>query len=203
MAKITPRKPLGIAGVYLITCLKPKQQVLYFSSRDIFQKNGKFLELGDILRRPVYAKTLEEIGESGSADIFYTGKYASTIVREINDKGGIMKLDDLMEYEARNVTPLFTNLGDLKILAAPPPAGCAVLINILKILKGKENTFHNNHSDPSYQYKSCLVKKKEKKRKKRKKRKKKKKKEKKEKKKKKKEKKKERKKKKKKGCLVR
>ena len=80
-----------------------------------------------------------------------------------------MKLDDLMEYEARNVTPLFTNLGDLKILAAPPPAGCAVLINILKILKGKENIFHNNHSDPSYQYKSCLVKKKEKKRKKRKK----------------------------------
>ena len=101
-------------------------------------KDGRFLKFGEIIKRPVYAETLKTIGESGSADIFYKGKYADTIVKEVDEHGGNMQVDDLKEYRAKDVNPLLTKLGDLKILAAPPPAGGAVLINVLKILQGNE-----------------------------------------------------------------
>ncbi|XP_048582023.1 glutathione hydrolase 1 proenzyme isoform X2 [Nematostella vectensis] len=107
---------------------------------EIFTRNGKMLVEGDIVKRPVYGKTLEEIGKSGGADIFYNGKMSKTVVKDINGEGGIFTLDDLKEYIAGDVKPVIAYLGHMngaKIITPPPPAGGgAVMSEALQILSG-------------------------------------------------------------------
>ena len=96
---------------------------------------------GDIIKRPVYAKTLEIIGASGGADIFYNGKFTKEIVKEINAEGGIFSIDDLKKYESIDDKPLVAKLGHMdgsKLLTVPPPAGGgAVMSQALEILSGE------------------------------------------------------------------
>ncbi|EDO42587.1 predicted protein [Nematostella vectensis] len=107
---------------------------------EIFTRNGKMLVEGDIVKRPVYGKTLEEIGKSGGADIFYNGKMSKTVVKDINGEGGIFTLDDLKEYIAGDAKPVIAYLGHMngaKIITPPPPAGGgAVMSEALQILSG-------------------------------------------------------------------
>lgn len=96
---------------------------------------------GDNLARPVYAKTLEMIGKSGSSKIFYDGAFSKEIVKEINAEGGIFSVDDLKSYKADDKQPLVASLGHMngsKLLSVPPPAGGgAVMSQALQILSGK------------------------------------------------------------------
>lgn len=108
---------------------------------EIFAHKGKVLQEGDIIKRPVYGKTLEMIGKSGGADILYNGTFTQDIVKEINSEGGIFTLNDLKEYEAVERQPLKADIGHMdgaKLLSVPPPAGGgAVMSQALQILSGK------------------------------------------------------------------
>lgn len=99
------------------------------------------LKEGDILSRPLYAKTLEKIGKSGGADIFYDGEFTKEIVKEINAEGGIFSADDLKEYKSLEKDPLVAKIGHMdgsKLLSVPPPAGGgAVMSQALEILSGE------------------------------------------------------------------
>lgn len=53
----------------------------------------------DIHKQPELAETLEAIAKHG-AKAFYTGKVAGSIVRAVNDAGGIFTLEDLETYES-------------------------------------------------------------------------------------------------------
>lgn len=96
---------------------------------------------GDILARPVYAKTLEMIGNSNSSKIFYDGEFTKEIVKEINAEGGIFEVDDLKSYKADDKQPLVASLGHMdgsKLFSVPPPAGGgAVMSQALQILSGE------------------------------------------------------------------
>lgn len=50
-----------------------------FQRSELFKPNGKFIKDGDIIKRTKYGETLKKIAESGSADIFYTGKMAEQV----------------------------------------------------------------------------------------------------------------------------
>lgn len=109
-----------------------------FGLRELFRKNGRKIKEGDVIKRTKYGKTLRKIADSG-ADIFYTGKMAKKIVKDVRSIGSCISLTDLKDYRAAEVKPLEVSLPGVKgykLLTVPPPAGGAALINILNILKG-------------------------------------------------------------------
>ena len=84
---------------------------------------------------PKYARTLETIRDY--PDSFYSGELAKRIVKDIQDGGGIITLEDMKNYTTKVRTPLSDTMGDLKWYTNPPPGSGAVLSMILNILKGK------------------------------------------------------------------
>ena len=92
-------------------------------------------KLGTVLKMPKYARTLETIRDY--PDSFYSGELAKSIVKDIQDGGGIITLEDLKNYTAKVRIPLSDTMGDLRWYTNPPPGSGAVLSMILNILKGK------------------------------------------------------------------
>jgi gamma-glutamyltranspeptidase len=58
------------------------------------------LKKGDTIKRPIFAKTLEHIAETG-IDSFYNGWIAEALVKTIQEAKGIATLTDFFSYEAR------------------------------------------------------------------------------------------------------
>ncbi|KAJ3271370.1 hypothetical protein HDV01_006875 [Terramyces sp. JEL0728] len=96
--------------------------------------NGKLLVDGDWLKRPEYAKTLESIAEEG-ADVFYNGWIADELIKTVNRTGGILTLEDLRNYRAKETRPLVGSYRGLKVISAPPPASGAVLLSVLNTIE--------------------------------------------------------------------
>jgi len=61
---------------------------MYCFNRNLTQKDGKWLEEGDILVNPEFAKTLEVIRDD--PEDFYTGELAKQIVKDVKDAGGVL-----------------------------------------------------------------------------------------------------------------
>jgi len=90
----------------------------------------------DIMKRPKYAATLEIIAQQG-ADAFYTGTLADKIVKEIQDRGGIITKQDLANYQADFREALSVKLNDsLTAFTTQAPSSGPILIFILNILRG-------------------------------------------------------------------
>ena len=62
-------------------------------------KTGKFFKKGETIKRPMFAKTLKQIGENGTSDIFYYGSLGEKIVKEIQSLKGIITMEDLKSYK--------------------------------------------------------------------------------------------------------
>ncbi|XP_078614594.1 glutathione hydrolase 1 proenzyme-like [Branchiostoma floridae x Branchiostoma japonicum] len=104
---------------------------------DIFcDENKNILGERQIMKRPQLAKTLRAIAD-GNADTFYTGDMAKNLVKDIQDAGGIITEQDLLDYRVNVTDPLKISIvGGLTVLSPPPPASGAVLSLILHILEG-------------------------------------------------------------------
>ena len=101
----------------------------------LIDNNGKLKKLGTVLKMPKLAKTLEIIRDD--PDSFYNGSLAQDIVKDIQDGGGIITLEDLKIYKTAVRTPLSGTIGNFTWYTDPPPSSGAVLSLILNILKGK------------------------------------------------------------------
>ncbi|CAF1440184.1 unnamed protein product [Rotaria sordida] len=117
--------------------------------RELFVKNNQTNELysaGDIMKRPKYAATLEIIAEQG-VDAFYTGVLADKIIKEIQDRGGIITKQDLADYQVDFDEALRIHLNNsLTGFTSQAPSSGPILIFILNILQGYnmlENNFKN------------------------------------------------------------
>jgi gamma-glutamyltranspeptidase/glutathione hydrolase len=95
---------------------------------NIFKEN-------DTIKYPALAATLKRISKNGR-DEFYKGETAKTLVHYLQQKGGIITLEDLAKYEAKWRTPITFNYKDLKIISMPPPSsGGICLAEILKMIE--------------------------------------------------------------------
>merc|ERR1712136_264909 len=89
-------------------------------------KTGQVLQEGDVVKRPLFAETLKAIATEG-ADIFYKGRLADKIAADVQQHGGILTKDDLLQYRAQWMDPIRIDLkGNLSLLTFPPP-GSGVL----------------------------------------------------------------------------
>ncbi|KAL1743931.1 gamma-glutamyltranspeptidase [Schizophyllum fasciatum] len=101
-------------------------------------REGELLPIGTTLTRPEYAHTLEKIAEEG-ASAFYSGEIAQGIVNAVKTEGGVMTLEDLRGYEAREVEPLSVHYRGHKITSVGAPASGAVVLAALNILDNFED----------------------------------------------------------------
>lgn len=95
---------------------------------------GGLPEIGQLIKQPDLANTLELISQYGS-DIIYNGEIANAIIKEIQDNGGLITYEDLRTYEPIMRTPLKTSYKGKTIWTNPPPSvGGPTLVEILNIL---------------------------------------------------------------------
>lgn len=100
----------------------------------LFLPDGKLPEIGQTIRQPELAQTLELLAEQGRAG-FYEGKLAGQMVDAVRRAGGIWSLDDLKNYQIKEREPVRGEYHGIKITtAAPPSSGGIVLLEMLNIL---------------------------------------------------------------------
>ncbi len=87
-------------------------------------------------------------------DEFYYGELAETIVKDINDNGGSMAMDDLRDYEVKIREAITTELGDLTLHTVPLPSGGPVLKHILSICKGNISITSSAATPATFRFKS-------------------------------------------------
>jgi gamma-glutamyltranspeptidase / glutathione hydrolase len=103
-------------------------------SRRIYQRDGKFFEMGERLVQPELAAVLARI-RTNPRD-FYEGETAKLIVAGMKANGGILTMEDLRTYEPTIRTPLRTTYRGYEILTMPPPSsGGIALIEMLNMLE--------------------------------------------------------------------
>ena len=108
----------------------------YPETKRIYLRNGKFYQEGELFRQPELAATFARLQRSG-ANEFYEGETARLIVADMKRHNGLMTLDDLRGYVAKERTPVRGTYRGHEIISMPPPSsGGAVLIEMLNILEG-------------------------------------------------------------------
>ena len=105
-------------------------------SKRIFQRDGRFFDVGDTLVQPDLGRTLQRIAANG-ANEFYEGETAKRLAEEMAKHGGLITLDDLKGYKAIERTPLQGAYKGYTVITAPPSSsGGIALLEMLGILEG-------------------------------------------------------------------
>ena len=127
-----------------------KHLAKYPDSNRIFLNNGKYYKEGDLLRQPELAQTLGRMA-SGGAREFYTGKTAQLIAADMKANNGLITLEDLASYQAKERTPLRGSYRGHEIITMPPPSsGGIVLLQILNMLEGYDIRSMGHNSAAKY-----------------------------------------------------
>lgn len=107
----------------------------YEDSKKIFLNGGKMFEEGDTLKQPELAATLARMQRFGARE-FYTGKTAQMIADDMKRNKGLITLEDLKNYQAKERTPLQGTYRGYPIITMPPPSsGGIVMLQVLNMLE--------------------------------------------------------------------
>ncbi|XP_016529275.1 gamma-glutamyltransferase 5a isoform X2 [Poecilia formosa] len=96
--------------------------------------NGNLLKTGDKIKFEKLADTLELIANKG-ADAFYTGRVAEDLVRDVQQEGGNLTLEDLASYKATVTDAWVVPMGEYQMYIPPPPSGGPLLSLVLNVMK--------------------------------------------------------------------
>jgi len=134
-------KPVIALAERGVIVTKKEENQLKNYHKNIVKVNGsnslfsKLFQEKDTVKYPALAATLKRIAKNGR-DEFYKGETAKILVAYLQQKGGIITLEDLAKYEAKWRTPITFNYKDLKIISMPPPSsGGICLAEILKMVE--------------------------------------------------------------------
>jgi gamma-glutamyltranspeptidase/glutathione hydrolase len=103
----------------------------------VFVKNVLW-KAGDTLTQTDLANTLKRIRDNGAAG-FYEGETARLIVEEMKRGGGIISLDDLKNYTAKNRKPHSFDYKGYKIVSMPMPSSGGLLLHQMMKMIEKRN----------------------------------------------------------------
>jgi gamma-glutamyltranspeptidase / glutathione hydrolase len=111
-------------------------------SARIFQRGGRFYDVGEVLTQPDLAQTLQRIAARGASE-FYEGETARRLAAEMASHGGLISTSDLKAYKAVERTPLEGRYKGYTVLTAPPSSsGGIALLEMLGILEGTHYEEH-------------------------------------------------------------
>tara|TARA_Y100000994_G_scaffold43480_2_gene33995 strand:+ start:227 stop:1981 length:1755 start_codon:yes stop_codon:yes gene_type:complete len=114
-----------------------------------FAKNGtEAYEQDEILKQPDLALSLGRIAADGH-DGFYSGETAELLVAEMERAGGLITMEDLQRYQARERTPVHGSYRGYDVISMPPPSsGGIAIVQMLNILEGFDlNEMGHNSAD--------------------------------------------------------
>ena len=117
------------------------------SSTKIWFKDGKPLEMGDVLVNKDLARTLRAIASQG-ADPFYRGEIAKTTAAFMKANGGLITEADLAAVQAFEDPPVRTNYRGFDVYECPPNSQGFVMLEALNILEGFDLRGMGHNSAP-------------------------------------------------------
>ncbi|MET0555102.1 MAG: gamma-glutamyltransferase, partial [Vicinamibacteria bacterium] len=110
----------------------------YPASVAAFSKNGAPYEMGDVLKQPDLARTLQRIADEGPAG-FYAGETAALLEQEMKANGGLVTRADLAAYRAVKRVPLRGTYRGYEVVTMPPvSSGGTALLQMLNTLEGDD-----------------------------------------------------------------
>ena len=99
------------------------------------------MKVGEVLRQPELAKTLERIADKG-AEEFYEGQTADLLVKQMEQDKGLITKQDLAEYKAIWRKPLHVNWRGNTLYTAPlPSSGGVALAQLIGIKELRADDF--------------------------------------------------------------
>jgi gamma-glutamyltranspeptidase / glutathione hydrolase len=105
-------------------------------STRVFLRGGYGYQLGEVLKQPDLAATLERIAANGAKE-FYQGQTAEKIASEMKKHGGLITLEDLKAYRVIKRKPLEGDYRGYHFFVPPPPsAGGVGMLQMLGMLEG-------------------------------------------------------------------
>jgi len=101
-----------------------------------FTKGGVAYEMGDVLKQPDLAHTLERIADEGPAG-FYEGETARLLAQDMKANGGLVTEADLRAYAPKKRVALRGTYRGYDVIAMPPiSSGGVALLQMLNVLEG-------------------------------------------------------------------
>jgi len=96
---------------------------------------NKTFTIGDTIKYLALANTLKQILKNGK-DEFYKGKIAQKLVKFLQQKDGLISMQDLADYKAIWRQPITFQYKELNLISmAPPSSGGITLAQIMKMLE--------------------------------------------------------------------
>jgi gamma-glutamyltranspeptidase len=117
------------------------------STTKIWFKDGKPLEMGDILVNKDLARTLRVIATQG-ADPFYRGDIAKNTAAFMKANGGLITEADLASVQAFEDPPIRVNYRGVDVYECPPNSQGFVMLEALNILEGFDLKGMGHNSAP-------------------------------------------------------
>jgi len=119
------------------------------ATRKIYVKrDGRVLDVGDVLRNPDMGATLGRIAQHG-VDDFYRGEIARRIVADMRANGGLLTEADLATCSPEDNSPLWGTYRNHRIATNNPPGGGIMLVEMLNILE-QFDLRALGHNSPEY-----------------------------------------------------
>ena len=107
----------------------------YPGTREVFLRNGRAPQEGDVFRQPELAATLERLAKDGHAG-FYRGVTAQRLLAGVKAAGGKWTAQELAGYQVKEREPLRFEYDGWDIVTAPPPSSGGIAIaQMLQILE--------------------------------------------------------------------
>ena len=111
-----------------------KSRTLSPKFKAVFMPNGQPPEVGQLIKQPELAKTLEILASNGH-DGFYSSFFTQTMIDEARQDGSIWLTDDFKNYSVVEREPIKVNFLDAVLTTAPPPSsGGTTIATILNII---------------------------------------------------------------------
>lgn len=102
--------------------------------RETFLKeDGTAYRTGEIMKQPDLAQTLEAIAKEGS-QVLYNGRIGEQIVKEVQENGGLLTMEDFQRHRSDWVRPISVNYRDYTAYNLPPNTQGFASLSILNIL---------------------------------------------------------------------
>ena len=120
----------------LITALNvaKKSRTLSPKFKAVFMPNDQLPEVGQLIKQPELAKTLEIIASNGH-DGFYKSFFTQKMIDEARKDGSIWLADDFKNYSVVEREPIKVNFLGAQLTTAPPPSsGGTTIATILNII---------------------------------------------------------------------
>ena len=106
----------------------------YPNFSDIWMKNGKTPNKGEVFKNKELANTYKKIASTYGRD-FYEGDIANNIATFIQSQGGLLKESDLAAFEPEWIEPVSTNYRGYDVWELPPNGQGIAALQILNILE--------------------------------------------------------------------